>query len=138
MFSEGFSSAIKVSRYEDGFCRELAVYQRLAEHRVKTVLGLAVPRLGEFDERLRVIEMTIVKPPFILDFAQAYLDIPKDYSEEVIEEMWARVGEVFEHRAGRVREVAAELEERYGIYYYDFTPRNLNFGDDNFGDDVEL
>ena len=46
--------------------------------------GLRVPRLLQFDDDLWVIEMTIVSRPFVLDFAGAYLDMPPDFSDEVM------------------------------------------------------
>jgi hypothetical protein len=39
------------------------------------VAGFAVPQLIHHDDRLWVVEMGIVSPPFVLDFAGAYLDL---------------------------------------------------------------
>src|SRR4051812_48096658 len=85
--AEGFvfptpsATAIKVFTYREKFDRELAAYQRLREHDVFDVLGFAVPRLTRGDSDLLVIEMTLVKPPFLLDFAQSTLDEPHDFPE---------------------------------------------------------
>jgi len=43
--------------------------------------GFAVPRLLRFDPSLHVIEMTIVQPPFLLDFAAARVDEESDLPE---------------------------------------------------------
>jgi len=132
--AEGFvfptpeATAIKVFKYEEKFLRELAVYQRLLEHNVTDVLGFAVPRLVGFDEQLLVIEMTMIQPPFLLDFAQAALDEPMDFPEG-LDEWWERVEAAFGDRYATARAVYDELESKYGIYYYDLAPRNLNFGD---------
>lgn len=131
--AEGFvfpspdATAIKVFRYQEKYVRELAVYQRLLEHNVTDILGFAVPRLVGFDDDLLVIEMTLVQPPFLLDFAQAVLDEPLDFPDG-LDEWWERVEAAFGERFSIARAVYDELEAKYGIYYYDLAPRNLNFG----------
>jgi hypothetical protein len=47
------------------------------------VLGFNVPQLIGFDDELHVIEMTVVKRPFVLDFAAAYLDVRPEFPEDV-------------------------------------------------------
>lgn len=122
-------TAIKVFERSIPFQRELAVYERLLECDVTSICGFSVPKLVNFDRELMVVEMTVVQPPFLLDFAKATVDVEMGYPEEVMEQEWARVREVFGERFGVVQDVYFELAEKYGIYYYDFTPRNLNFGD---------
>ena len=56
---------------------------RLAELGVIDILGFGVPQLFGVDEELRVIEMTVVSRPFVLDFAGAYLDFKPAFSEEI-------------------------------------------------------
>jgi len=73
--------------------------------------------------------MTMVEPPFILDFAQSTLDEPRDFPEGHIEEWWERVADDFGERFDVVQALFYELQYRYGIYYYDLAPRNVNFGD---------
>jgi len=68
--------AIKVLRWPDAYGREKQVYERLRHAAVQTILGFNVPLLLGFDDDLRVIEMTIVERPFVLDFAGAHLGIP--------------------------------------------------------------
>ena len=53
------------------------------------VAGFAVPQLIHHDDRLWVVEMGIVSPPFVLDFAGAYLDRRPDYPDDVMEEWQA-------------------------------------------------
>src|SRR5262245_51025638 len=74
--SERGQSALKVHHYESFYCREREVYLRLQELEVRTVAGCRVPQLLRYDDDLWVIEMTIVKRPFALDFAGAFLDEP--------------------------------------------------------------
>ncbi len=56
-----------------------------------------------------VIEMSIVQPPFLLDFAQTTLDRPRDFSEDVINDWWTRVAEMFGDRFADAREVFQAL-----------------------------
>src|SRR5437773_848808 len=77
--------AIKVLRWPEAYMRERQVYKRLREAAVETIQGFNVPLLIGSDEELRVLEMTIVERPFVLDFAGAYLDVPPEFSEEVWE-----------------------------------------------------
>ena len=70
--------ALKVHRDSDAYQREKIVYLRLRANRVDRILGLNVPVLLRFDDAFMAIEMTIVTPPFVLDFAGAYLDPPRN------------------------------------------------------------
>ncbi len=106
----------------------MAAYERLRDVGITHICGLAVPELISADARLMVIEMSIVQPPFLLDFAQTTLDRPRDFSEDVINDWWTRVAEMFGDRFADAREVFQALEEEAGIYYYDLAPRNVNFG----------
>ena len=54
---------------------------------VTTVRGFNVPELIAFDDELLVLEMTIVRRPFVLDFASAYLD--SDKRPEFPDDTWA-------------------------------------------------
>jgi hypothetical protein len=97
-----------------------------ARTNVTKVCGLAVPTLIGFSRELLVIEMTMVQPPFLLDFAEARLDEPLEFPETE-EETWARFADDFGDRLGDAQSVCYVLSSRYGIYYYDIAPRNMNF-----------
>jgi hypothetical protein len=77
---------------------------------------------------LLVIEMTIVQPPFLLDFAQSQLDRPPDFPEG-LDEWWERIAPDFGDKLPVVQDVFYRLASKYGIYYYDLAPRNINFGE---------
>jgi hypothetical protein len=64
--------AIKILRLEEPYVREKRAYQRLGMAAVTTVLGFNVPELINFDDELLALEMTIVRRPFVLDFASAW------------------------------------------------------------------
>ena len=75
--------AVKFHNREVAYNRELSVFLRLRDLGVVNVCGHRVPLLIDYDDELLAIEMTIVSPPFCLDFGGAYLDRPPDYTAEV-------------------------------------------------------
>lgn len=77
--------AVKFHREDRPFERECHVYQRLREEQTTRICGFNVPRLLRIDEECRAIEMTIVRLPFLLDFAGAYLDEAPDFGEDVFD-----------------------------------------------------
>ncbi len=58
--------------------------------------GLNVPRLVEFDDELQIIEMEIVKPPYLLDFGKAHLDARPDFPAETMTEWEEQLVDLFE------------------------------------------
>ncbi len=92
--------------------------------------GFAIPELIGHNDSLLVIEMRIVAPPFLLDFAKAYLDQRPDFSETTLAEWEDDCKERF--GVGRWRTVRSLIWglERYGIYYYDAKPGNIAFTND--------
>ncbi len=121
-------SAIKALERERNYRTELECYQRFTDQAITTLHGFSVPRLLEWNDDLLIIEMGIVTPPFVLDFAKAWLDIPPEFSDETWAD-WEQDGkERFEHRWPQVLELLLALKQ-YGIYYYDAKPANINFGD---------
>src|SRR6266480_1249478 len=118
--------AIKVLRWDEFYQREKQAYERLREIRVTSVLGFNVPQLLAHDDELRVIEMTIVKRPFVLDFAGAYLDKRPEFTEEIWADWEAEKREQFETRWPTVRRVLDAFEE-LGVYLLDVSPGNIAF-----------
>jgi hypothetical protein len=88
--------ALKFFRFKDAYRREKHAYQRLEAFGVSRILDFNVPQLLRFDDELQVLEMTIVKRPFILDFAGAYLDRRPEFSAEVWAQWEAEKREQFE------------------------------------------
>jgi hypothetical protein len=62
--------------------------------------------MGWNDEFL-IVEMTIVSPPFILDFAGAYLDKKPPFDAEQLQEWEEQKIEQFEDRWPTVRSIVA-------------------------------
>jgi hypothetical protein len=120
--------AIKVLGFDDPYRREKGVYERLERLGVTNVLGFNVPQLIRAEDELRVIEMTIVKQPFVLDFAGAHLDARPEFSAEVWADWEAERREQFEARWLLVQQVV-EAFEGLGIYLLDVSPGNIAFAD---------
>src|SRR5882724_885825 len=120
--------AIKALRWNEAYEREKQVYERLGEAATATVLGFNVPQLVGSDDDLRVLEMTIVERPFVLDFAGAYLDARPEFPEGVWADWEADKREQFDDRWPEVRRVLDAFEE-LGIYLLDVSPSNVAFID---------
>lgn len=127
IYSTNAASAVKVYLRKEPYQRELACYLRLREEQVLEVCGHHVPQLVGGDDELLIVEMTIVRRPFVLDFASAYLDFPPDFSDEVIEEWHAEKAEHFGARWPEVLFVMETLRDRYGIHLMDVNPGNITF-----------
>ena len=120
-------SVVKAFEREAAYRNERDVYFRLREHGVSSVGGHAVPQLLGWDDERRVIEMSLVQPPYLLDFAKARLDEPPDCPEEVMQERRAHWADLFGDRWPQVVHVMRELERRCGIHLLDPNPRNITF-----------
>lgn len=130
VFSNEQDRAYKIFSSFQRYRAEKETYQRLLECEVTSLLEFAVPVLLGWNDDLLIIEMTTVQPPYIIDFAMSFLDFPRDFNDEQMEEWWSRVADMYGDRFPRVRALWDELVERCGIYYYDIAPRNVNFGDE--------
>lgn len=119
--------AVKSFRREAGYARERDVYLRLRELNMRRVRVCHVPWLVAWDDELMTIEMSMVMPPFALDFADAYLD---DEAPQFSGEVWAdwdrKLDEDFGSRAAEVRRMLAVLRAS-GIEWLDVHPGNIRF-----------
>lgn len=130
VFATNLPSAVKAFFRSDVYAKELACYQRLAEREVEEVRGHAVPRLIASDDDLLVIEMEVVSPPYLLDFADAYLDFAPDFPEEVWEQWHEDKAEEFGERWDDVQRVLAFMRGHYGIHLLDVNRGNITFADE--------
>ena len=121
-------SAVKVHDRERFYRRERDVYRRLADEGIDSILGFDVPRLLNADDELWVIEMTIASPPFVLDFAGAYLDEPPDYPEDVWAEWEQDKRDQFGDRWPTVQAILRRLQG-FGVFLADVTANNIRFAD---------
>lgn len=123
---QGGRTAVKTHRYAEPYERERDIYGRLREAGIADILGFHVPELIHHDDERLVIEMTIVRRPFVLDFAGAYLDMPPEFSDEIWDEWEREKREQFEQRWPTVQRVLAALEE-LDIHMVDVSPSNIAF-----------
>ncbi len=122
--------AVKVFQRSDLYHQELRVYRRLAHHAIESIAGHAVPVLVHHDNELGVLEMSVVTPPYILDFASAALDAPPDFPPHALRERERHWLSVFgTERWARVQVILAALR-RLGIHYLDPNRRNITFRPD--------
>jgi len=119
-------SRVKFHREKRPFERECCVYQRLREEQTTRILGFNVPQLLSIDEEFRAIEMTIVRSPFLLDFADALLDQAPDFSEDVLRQWEEDKAETFGERWSEVTDVLTALQV-FGIHLLDINPHNISF-----------
>ena len=122
------NTALKAHNSIEPYIRERKVYERLKSAGVNDIQGLSVPQLIGVDDELRIIEMSIVERPFLLDFAGAYLDVPPEFSEEIWAAWEIEQQEQFEKRWPKVQAVLADLEE-LDIHLIDISPSNIAFSD---------
>lgn len=128
-------SAIKALNRGESYAVELECYRRLKTADVIEICGFNVPVLEGWDDELMIIEMSIVQPPYLLDFGKVYLDEPPTYLYD--EQMIANATEEWRERFGdrwtKINSAVGFLR-KFGIYYYDPRPGNICFGDED--DDV--
>lgn len=127
VFKSDRETAIKAFGRLRNYEHELQCYQLLAAKGIARIKGFAVPSLTGFDDSLMVIEMTVVTPPYLIDFAKVSLGAPPDpiWRAQIDEEG----EELFEGRWPIVRSLLAVLET-HGIYYLDPKPGNIRFSDE--------
>lgn len=82
----------------------------------------------DYDESLLVFQMDIVKPPYLLDFGKAYIDIPPDFSPEVLADNEDQQRDVWGDRWSEVQSIVWQLK-RIGIYYLDTKVGNIRLVD---------
>ncbi len=114
-------TAIKVFEYSELYDRELEVYKYMNKWGIRQVDAFHIPRLIAFDKSLAVIEMSVVTPPFIVDFASALIEREINRDEE-----WhAKMAEDFEDDWPLVRHALWRLQDEHGISIADVHPRNF-------------
>lgn len=130
VFSTNRESAVKVHAQEIAYKRERNVYLRLQEHKVNELHGLIIPNLLDYDDQRKIIEMTVVSPPFIVDFGGAYLDnYPEHASSKDARMIWeSEKQEQFGSRWKAVKTILNDFDKLYGVCIVDVNPGNIQFG----------
>lgn len=130
VYATSNDSAIKLLFHQQRFDREYSVYLRLLENKISKVGRFAVPQLVNADLSRRILEMQIVTPPFVVDFASASLDerpiLFREFTQEQLDEWEADRRELFGDDWKEVQTVM-NLFERHGIFLSDVKPGNVTF-----------
>ena len=124
VFRTSRQSAVKLLKWQPLYERERDAYIRLQEHGVQCICDCNVPSLLSFDDELWAVEMTVVSPPYILDFAGAFVDHRPEYPPEILEVWMADKREQFGDQWSHVRRIVYALE-RIVIYLTDVNPNNI-------------
>jgi len=124
--SKPAATALKVHSFAEPYFREQRAYERLRDAGITRMRGFDVPQLVARNDELLALEMTIVSPPFVLDFAGAHLDFPPEFSQEVWEDWSRKNEEQFGLDWPEAQAILAEFEE-IGLYVLDPSPSNLRF-----------
>jgi hypothetical protein len=120
-------SAVKIHERVESYSRERDIYLRLRDCSVSKAWIFHIPRLLDFDDECLVLEMSIVTPPYLLDFASAYLDERPDFSEEIENDWQRNIQESFGERLGEVMAALEALERDAGVILLDIHPHNVKF-----------
>jgi len=133
VFRTSRGTAVKALLDASFYIRERDVYLRLRTLEIDQIRGFWVPRLVSHHDDLLIVEMETVHPPYVLDFASAYLDHPPSYMRDSddahVRENWEREKEEqFEDRWPEVRSLVSAFR-RHGIYLGDVKPGNIMFAD---------
>lgn len=102
----------------DSDVREKHVYSRLLDRKVFSLGPLQVPRLQDYSDDLLILEISIVEPPYLLDFGGAYLGQPPDHA--VFDEEWeTEKQEQFGEDFLRMKSVLREFYAKMGVFIED-------------------
>jgi hypothetical protein len=89
---------------------------RLRDLQVTKVASFNVPALIDSEDGLLAIEMEVVYPPFIVDFASARLDFDPELIEDEGNSLEDFVRSRFDDRTDQVMGIYYELEQRAHCY----------------------
>lgn len=129
-------TAVKVFDRDWAYEQELRVYERLRERGVTKIRGHAVPLATAWDATLGVIELSIVSPPFVLDFASAQLDQAPDFPPEVMQDWLNKKRAEFGPNAPAMLGILAALRA-VGVHMLDVHPGNIRFGNEHLLPDTD-
>lgn len=131
VYASSRSTAIKAITSQERYFNELNAYKRLRQHGVYEICGHSVPQLIDFDNHLKVIEMTTVQPPFVVDFGKAHVDHQPDFEADNLAIWRQNVLDAFGEKAKAAFRIHQVLWDNYGIYYPDLSTRNIMFEDED-------
>jgi hypothetical protein len=120
------TAVIKAHLSDEAYRREQDVYRRVMQLEITQIRGFEVPALLDADDALRILKLTLVMPPFLLDFASAHLNRAPEFSQEIWDDWQEKNREQFGDDWPMAQMILAELEGM-GIYMLDPSPSNIRF-----------
>lgn len=120
------NSVLKLHFEERAYLRERDAYRHFQELKLENICGCEVPQLIGFDDEELAIEMTVVKPPFVLDFAQAFLFWPPEFPDDFWEATYEKWREQFGDDWGKASAIL-DAFEAIDVYMLDPNPHNFRF-----------
>jgi hypothetical protein len=130
VFNTTRDTAVKFCFDQETYARELRAYVLLTAKNIESIFGFQIPLLENFDDALLAIEMSVVTPPFLLDFAAAYTreEIERfAFTEDVIAEREAHWADIFGDRWPETSALRDEFERRTGFVLLDLNLNNIRF-----------
>lgn len=125
------STAVKFFTDAALYARERDAYLIFVTRGTSNICGHHVPQLVDFDDELQAMEMTIVEPPYLLDFASAYPEHEApDFPDEIMEDWLQSKREEFGPRWPQVERVLDTLRADFGLVLLDINPANITFADE--------
>ncbi len=120
------STAVKACERRKNYCLELECYRRFRQESITQLLGFSVPELQDHSDSLMVIEMSIVQPPYLLDFGKVYLDDPPEYFKDnrIMTSWLAECRDLFDEDWPEIQQLLFKMQ-KFGIYYVDPKPANI-------------
>lgn len=118
------NTALKILAREESYRNEAECYRRLKSRGIRYNGKFAVPFLEGLDDKLLAIEMTIVDPPYLLDFGKVTIDRPPVYfgDRQLMKNAYAEWRERFGRDWHAVASALGYLQTTLGIYYMDPRP----------------
>jgi hypothetical protein len=130
VFRTNRRQAVKFFHDRDVYNRELRAYRVLSRRKIVDIAGHQVPKFIRHDDGLLAIEMSIVQPPFLLDFAAAYSAAEVAhlaFTQEVLDEREEHWSEMFGERWPAVIKLRHEFLRATGLHLLDLNPNNIRF-----------
>jgi hypothetical protein len=128
VYATNNNTAVKFFTLRESYAREAQAYRVLTRLKIEEIAGHTVPRFVRADDELMAIEMGVVWPPFLLDFASAYpANSAPEFSEEVMEQWRAEKIEQFGDRWSDVEVILSQFRRQTGFVLLDVNPGNIRF-----------
>jgi len=124
VFGTDTGTAIKVLNHQALYRNELDVYLHPQKKEISSLSGFQIPKLVDHDPDYWIIEMTVVSPPYVVDFAGARLKRPEPFDEEIIAEWTKSKREEFGDDWPSVKRLMFAFETR-GVFLMDVHPKNV-------------